>query len=91
MSYLFFILLVVAAIIYNLYSPVLKGKAGERKVKNVLEKLDQNHYISFHDVYIPINNGKKTSQVDHIVLSQNGIYVIETKNYKGWITGAEQG
>ena len=30
-----------------------------------------------------------TSQIDHIVLSEYGIFVIETKNYKGWIFGNE--
>jgi hypothetical protein len=30
-----------------------------------------------------------TTQIDHIVVSVYGIFVIETKNYKGWITGNE--
>lgn len=28
-----------------------------------------------------------TTQIDHIVVSIHGIFVIETKNYKGWIYG----
>lgn len=31
-----------------------------------------------------------TTQIDHIVISRNGIFVIETKNYKGWIFGNEK-
>jgi len=31
-----------------------------------------------------------TTQIDHIYLSRNGIFVIETKNYKGWIFGNEK-
>ena len=31
----------------------------------------------------------KTSQIDHVVVSNYGIFVIETKNYKGWILGNE--
>lgn len=33
--------------------------------------------------------GNKTTQIDHIVVSNYGIFVIETKNYKGWIMGNE--
>src|SRR5690606_24310916 len=29
------------------------------------------------------------SQIDHVVVSKFGIFVIETKNYKGWILGGE--
>ena len=29
----------------------------------------------------------QTTQIDHIILSPYGIFVIETKNYKGWIFG----
>ena len=31
---------------------------------------------------------KGSTQIDHIVVSLYGIFVIETKNYKGWITGS---
>ena len=47
-----------------------------------------NGYTIFNDVYI-LENGK-SSQIDHVVLSPYGIFVIETKNYKGWIYGDEK-
>lgn len=31
----------------------------------------------------------RTSQIDHVVVSNYGIFVIETKNYNGWILGNE--
>ena len=37
---------------------------------------------------IPSRN--KTTQIDHIVISRFGIFVIETKNYKGVIYGQER-
>ena len=37
-----------------------------------------------------IKASKGSSQIDHIVVSIYGIFVIETKNYKGWIHGNEQ-
>ena len=32
----------------------------------------------------------ETTQIDHILLSPFGVFVIETKNYKGWIFGGER-
>lgn len=31
-----------------------------------------------------------TTQIDHLLLSPYGLFVIETKNYKGWIFGGER-
>nr|WP_285847964.1 MULTISPECIES: NERD domain-containing protein [unclassified Mesobacillus] len=41
-----------------------------------------------NDIYLPKENGQ-TTQIDHILISPKGLFVIETKNYKGWITGSE--
>lgn len=35
------------------------------------------------DVTIPSKRG--TTQIDHVIVSEFGLFVIETKNYKGWI------
>ena len=48
--------------------------------------LNSQVYQRVHDVIIPTSNG--TTQIDHIILSIYGIFVIETKNYKGWIFGS---
>lgn len=42
-----------------------------------------------NDLTLPDGQGS-TTQIDHILLSPNGIFVIETKNYKGWIFGGER-
>ena len=39
------------------------------------------------NVTLPTADG--TTQIDHIVVSEFGIFVIETKNMKGWIYGSE--
>lgn len=65
----------------------LKGKRGERQVAKRLMRLPDGYTI-FNDVYI-LENGK-SSQIDHVVLSPHGIFVIETKNYRGWIYGNEK-
>ena len=49
--------------------------------------LDARIYRRFHDVIIPANNG--TTQIDHLLVSPFGLFIVETKNIKGWIFGSE--
>ena len=60
---------------------------GERIVSARLNTLLSDDYRILDDVILKTNRG--TSQIDHIVVSKYGIFVIETKNYKGWIFGHE--
>ncbi len=78
--------LVVIAFILSL--PSVKGYFGELSIRIWLSFLDKSKYKVINDVMIPSGNGK-TAQIDHIVVSIYGIFVIETKNYKGWIFGNE--
>jgi hypothetical protein len=39
-----------------------------------------------NDIYLPLDDGS-TTQIDHVVVSPFGVFVIETKTYKGWIFG----
>ena len=34
---------------------------------------------------VTLRRNDGTTQIDHILISRYGVYVIETKNYKGWI------
>lgn len=60
------------------------GQKGEIAVSKILSSLPKG-YIVINDLLIPSKKG--TSQIDHIVISQSGIFVIETKNYSGVIYG----
>lgn len=51
--------------------------------------LDSSTYIDLNNVTIPTSNG--TTQIDHVIVSRFGIFVVEAKNMKGWIFGDEQG
>lgn len=67
-----------------LKSAWLKGVIGEYRVNTLIEnRLDKKHYTLFKDVLLPTEDG--TTQIDHIVLSKYGIFVIETKNISNWI------
>lgn len=66
-------------------TPSQKGARGERKVSGFLQNLPENYYV-IDDLTIPTRNS--TTQIDHVVVSVYGIFVIETKNYSGWIYGS---
>lgn len=65
----------------------LRGWFGEKKATfNMWLSLDNKVYRRFHDVIIPAKNG--TTQIDHILVSPHGLFIVETKNRKGWIFGS---
>jgi len=73
-----------------LRSPKVKGRFGEAVVSvGALKRLDPKVYRVFNDLIFPRPDGKGTTQIDHVVVSPFGIFVIETKNYAGWIFGDE--
>ncbi len=65
-----------------------KGLIGEMLLNLAIKiRLDKKKYQLLHDVTLPTEDG--TTQIDHIIVSQYGVFVIETKNMKGWIFGSE--
>lgn len=66
----------------------LKGYAGERTVSRHLHRLSRYSYIVLNDLMLL--TGKRLTQIDHIVVSVYGIFVIETKNYQGRICGSDR-
>lgn len=70
--------------------PKLLGHRGENIVRSRLAELDRTKYMVLNDLLIPNAKSKSsTSQIDHVVVSQYGLFVIETKNYSGQIRGKE--
>ena len=66
----------------------LVAQIGELRVKRILGKTKINERYVINDVYLRSADGK-SSQIDHVLISENGIFVIETKNYSGRIFGGE--
>lgn len=72
-----------------LRSPKMKGRFGEAIVSvGALNRLPKVYRV-FNDLILPRPDGKGTTQIDHVVVSPFGIFVIETKNFTGWIFGDE--
>lgn len=74
-----------------LKSPSGKGRIGEKMTSTfILGSLNPSIYQVFDDLYVPRSDRSGVTQVDHVVISQYGIFVIETKNMSGWIFGRER-
>jgi len=79
------LLLIVGA---YLQSPGRKGRAGEKRVDSALRQwLNPEEYRVFTDLTLPTRGGG-TTQIDHMVVSRFGVFIIETKNMSGWIFGS---
>ncbi len=89
MAFLVFISLAFLLIttLYQSYLPGYKGTVGEKIVARQLQRLNKNEYTVLNNIYLKVNG--RSIQIDHLVLSVYGIFVIETKNYSGWIHGNE--
>ncbi|MBE0437284.1 MAG: NERD domain-containing protein [Methylomicrobium sp.] len=85
----FWWLILLLFLLVFLKSPFMKGFLGEFLV-NLAAKffLDKNIYRLFKNVTLPTEEG--TTQIDHVIVSRYGVFVIETKNMKGWIFGSPQ-
>src|SRR5699024_9569409 len=59
-----------------------KGVRGEANIFYVLESLPYDSKI-MTNLYVPTRNG--TTEIDLVYICPWGIYVIESKNYSGWI------
>lgn len=72
----------------GLKSKLKSGEEGEALVIKELQKDPKNKYLINNLVLL----GKKgmSHQSDHILIRENGIFVIETKNYFGEIYGSEK-
>lgn len=67
-----------------------KGEIGEYKIDIQLSQFPKNYKVLSD---IMVENPKSISgysQIDHVVLTPYGLFVIETKNYQGTIYGGEQ-
>ena len=87
------VVLFVASIAFFLKTPFAKGFLGEQVVKLVLgktcEEAGREKYV-INNYLMQLDNGK-TSQMDHILINNRGIFVVETKNYSGRIYGDDYG
>ena len=66
-----------------------KGRSGEYYLAQYLNCFQSMGCKFLFNLYIPRDNGK-TSEIDVIMFHPKGLFVIESKNYSGWIFGNEK-
>lgn len=64
----------------------IKGDLGEERVSFLLSKLDKNDYNVISNIKL-LDEEFLTFNIDHMVISKYGLFIIETKNLKGVIEG----
>jgi uncharacterized protein YlaI len=64
---------------------IVKGWTGELKTKFISSLFLNDQYKVFNNVIIRDERG--STQIDHVVVSKYGVFVIETKDKTGWIRG----
>lgn len=85
-GFIFVLLIVLFFVLYIIWIKT-KGGRGEKQVSVLLALLPKDKYKVINNLLIQQDG--YSSQIDHVVVSIYGVFVIETKYYKGWIFGGE--
>ena len=78
------LIIIIDVFLYKNYKNII-GWFGEHWTKDELKKLPKDKYKVINNVFISINGN--THQIDHVIISQYGIFCIETKQWNGFIVG----
>lgn len=86
MFFCIILILLMLAVVTYLKSPNFKGKVGEFMVSEHVANYLSAEYILLNNCTLPDQKDGMT-QIDHILISPYGVFIVETKNYTGWIFG----
>jgi hypothetical protein len=64
---------------------LFRKSIGEALVANTIAAHFKQPHTLLNNVTLPTDTG--TTQIDHVLVADAGIFVIETKHYSGWIFG----
>lgn len=67
------------------YRILIRKSAGEALVANAIAREFIRPHVLLNNVTLETGSG--TTQIDHVLVADTGIFVIETKHYTGWIYG----
>ncbi|MGE4321138.1 MAG: nuclease-related domain-containing protein [Acholeplasmataceae bacterium] len=89
MQYVYLAIIIVLIIyVYYLNTPTGKGRTLENKINNTNKKLAERlGGLEFRDLMF--KDDFSSSQIDNLLLTTKGLYVMEAKNYNGHIFGSE--
>lgn len=63
-----------------------KGRRGEELIARILHDTVAGEFELFQNVYVPKDGG--TSEIDLLMIHEKGIFVFESKNYNGRVSGS---
>ena len=75
----------IIILIFRFYYKDILGTIGEWYTKRELSKLPKDKYLILNNLLLKQDD--RLCQIDHVVFSKYGIFVIETKKYNGEIIG----
>lgn len=64
------------------------GRQAEKQLARRLKHKLSNEFSHYYNLVLPTARGDLT-ELDHLVLSRFGLFVIEVKNHQGWVFGSE--
>src|SRR5574338_503996 len=71
------------------FLPYLFQNRGEARLARALSsRFPAPAYHLLNHLTLPVGDG--TTQIDHVLVSRFGVFVIETKHYSGWIFGSPE-
>jgi hypothetical protein len=56
-----------------------RGAVGERRTARVLAALERHGWVVLHDLAVP----RSRANIDHLVIGPGGVFVIDSKQYRG--------
>lgn len=84
---LFAIIFALSVLVRFYATPEKRGEAGENMViKKLGQTIEGKQYVVNNFLF---SVDGKSAQIDHIFINDNGVFVIETKNYSGRIYGKD--
>ena len=78
------IAIIIFTVTFRRSNSLSAGIAGENKAYRVLSELDDSYYV-FRNLIVEYED--KKSEIDIVVIGPTGVFVVETKNIKGRISG----
>ena len=90
--YYFLAILLVFVILsaFSSYSSFDKGAAGERRICKHLRRFEKKEGGKIlTNIYVPKSTGG-TTEIDILLIHPKGLFVLESKNYSGWIFGNDR-
>ena len=76
-------------LLWSVFEAPVKGRLGEAAVNaGAVLTLPSSVYRRYNNVMLRTVGG--TTQIDHVIVSVFGVFVVETKNMAGWIFGSER-